>query len=112
MTKGWYLSELAEFLRRSTALAKEAKLTTYRAFIERELEVPKHLARRAHDLYFNHSTRNSHPVRAGSLRTHGGAGRTADSLLPPLPGRRCARPTLPPTIDFTEACRGSVQRRC
>ena len=30
-----------------------AKLTIYRAFIEGELEVPKHLARRVHDLYFN-----------------------------------------------------------
>lgn len=30
-----------------------AKLTIYRAFIEDELEVPKHLARRVHDLYFN-----------------------------------------------------------
>jgi hypothetical protein len=33
--------------------AEEAKLTIYRAFIEGELEVPKHLARRVHDLYFN-----------------------------------------------------------
>jgi hypothetical protein len=30
-----------------------ARLTIYRAFIEGELEVPKHLARRVHDLYFN-----------------------------------------------------------
>ena len=30
-----------------------AWLTIYRAFIEGELEVPKHLARRVHDLYFN-----------------------------------------------------------
>ena len=30
-----------------------ARLTIYRAFIESELEVPKHLARRVHDLYFN-----------------------------------------------------------
>lgn len=32
---------------------EEAKLTIYRAFIEGELEVPKHLSRRVHDLYFN-----------------------------------------------------------
>lgn len=32
---------------------QEAKLTIYRAFIEGELEVPRHLARRVHDLYFN-----------------------------------------------------------
>jgi hypothetical protein len=30
-----------------------ARLTIYRAFIEGELEVPKHLARKMHDLYFN-----------------------------------------------------------
>ena len=30
-----------------------ATLTIYRAFIEGELEGPKHLARRVHDLYFN-----------------------------------------------------------
>jgi hypothetical protein len=30
-----------------------ARLTIYRAFIEGELKVPKHLARRVHDLYFN-----------------------------------------------------------
>ena len=33
--------------------AEEAKLTIYRAFIEGKLDVPKHLARRVHDLYFN-----------------------------------------------------------
>jgi hypothetical protein len=30
-----------------------AKLAIYRAFVEGELDVPKHLARRVHDLYFN-----------------------------------------------------------
>jgi hypothetical protein len=30
-----------------------AKLVTYRAFIEGGLEVPKHLARPVHELYFN-----------------------------------------------------------
>ena len=39
---------------RATQLSAEAaKLTIYRAFIEGELEVPKHLSRRVHDLYFN-----------------------------------------------------------
>jgi hypothetical protein len=33
--------------------SEAAKRTVYRAFIEGELEVPKHLARRVHDLYFN-----------------------------------------------------------
>ena len=30
-----------------------AKLIIYKAFVEGELEAPKHLARRVHDLYFN-----------------------------------------------------------
>src|SRR2546422_11516882 len=30
-----------------------AKLTIYRAFIEGDLEVPEHLARSVHELYFN-----------------------------------------------------------
>jgi hypothetical protein len=30
-----------------------AKLVIYKAFVEGELDVPKHLARRVHDLYFN-----------------------------------------------------------
>jgi hypothetical protein len=29
-----------------------AKLTIYRAFVEGDLEIPKHLARRVHELYF------------------------------------------------------------
>jgi len=32
-----------------------AKLVIYRAFVEGDLEAPKHLARRVHDLYFNPS---------------------------------------------------------
>jgi len=33
--------------------AAEAKLTIYRAFIEGDLDVPRHLARMVHNLYFN-----------------------------------------------------------
>jgi len=32
---------------------EQAKLVIYQAFVEEELEAPKHLARRVHDLYFN-----------------------------------------------------------
>jgi len=32
---------------------EDARLTIYRAFIEGNLDVPKHLARRVHELYFN-----------------------------------------------------------
>jgi hypothetical protein len=39
---------------RSSQIAdQEAKLVIYQAFVEGELEAPKHLARRVHDLYFN-----------------------------------------------------------
>ncbi len=39
---------------KGTRLADEtAKLVIYRAFVEGELDVPKHLARRVHDQYFN-----------------------------------------------------------
>ena len=31
---------------------EQAKLVIYRAFVERELEAPKHFARRVHELYF------------------------------------------------------------
>lgn len=42
--EGWRAQQLS---------GEAARLTIYRAFIEGELEVPKHLARRVHDLYFN-----------------------------------------------------------
>ena len=39
---------------RETELSNvSAKMIVYEAFIESELEVPKHLARRVHDFYFN-----------------------------------------------------------
>jgi hypothetical protein len=39
---------------KGTRLTDEStKLVIYRAFVEGELDVPKHLARRVHDLYFN-----------------------------------------------------------
>jgi hypothetical protein len=42
-----------ELWRAQQLSAEAGRLTIYRAFIEGELEVPKHLARRVHDLYFN-----------------------------------------------------------
>jgi len=44
-----------------------AKLTIYRAFIEGDLEVPKHLARRVHDLYFNPHLEECQPRTMWSL---------------------------------------------
>lgn len=38
-----------------------AKLLIYQAFIEDESGVPKHLARRVHELYFQPYMRNSKP---------------------------------------------------
>lgn len=42
--EGWRTSQLSD---------EAAKLIIYRAFIEGELEVPKHLARAVHDHYFD-----------------------------------------------------------
>ena len=47
--------------------AEAAKLTIYRAFIEDDLEVPKHLARRVHELYFNPQHEEFEPRTMWSL---------------------------------------------
>ena len=44
-----------------------AKLIIYQAFIEDELEVPKHLARRIHDLYFHPQFEDFQPRTMWSL---------------------------------------------
>ncbi len=44
-----------------------AKLVIYRAFVEGELDVPKHLARRVHDLYFNPHVEEFAPRTTWSL---------------------------------------------
>jgi hypothetical protein len=44
-----------------------AKLVVYRAFVEGELDVPKHLARRVHDLYFNPQVEEFAPRTTWSL---------------------------------------------
>ena len=44
-----------------------AKLVIYRAFVEGDLEVPKHLARRVHDLYFNPTIEEFAPRTLWSL---------------------------------------------
>jgi hypothetical protein len=47
-------SMYTRFRWKGTRLPDEtAKLVIYRAFVEDELDVPKHLARCVHDLYFN-----------------------------------------------------------
>ena len=47
--------------------AAGAKLTIYRAFVEGELDVPKHLARRVHELYFNPQHEEFQPRTMWSL---------------------------------------------
>jgi hypothetical protein len=44
-----------------------AKLVIYQAFVEGELDVPKHLARRVHDLYFNPQVEEFAPRTTWSL---------------------------------------------
>lgn len=52
---------------RAQQLSSEAAKTTYRAFIEGDLEVPRHLARRVHDLYFNPQHEEFEPRTMWSL---------------------------------------------
>ena len=47
--------------------AEGAKLTIYRAFIEGDLDVPRHLARRVHELYFNPQHEEFQPRTMWSL---------------------------------------------
>ena len=51
--RGNYTPVLANTRSISRSKSGMSRLTIYRAFIEGEFEVPKHLARRVHDLYFN-----------------------------------------------------------
>src|SRR5713226_9236560 len=53
---------------KGTRIADEsAKLVIYRAFVQGELDVPKHLARRVHDLYFNPQVEEFAPRTTWSL---------------------------------------------
>lgn len=56
--EGWRSQQLS---------AEVAKLTIYRAFIEGDLEVPKHLARKVHELYFNPKHEEFQPRTKWSL---------------------------------------------
>ena len=59
-----------------------AKLVIYRAFVEGDLEAPKHLARRVHDLYFNPTIEEFAPRTRWSL---GNAFTSAFKELDPIP---------------------------
>ena len=60
----------------------KAKLIIYRAFIESDLEVPKHLARPVHDLYFNPQHEEFQPRTLWSLSN---AFTSAFKELEPIP---------------------------
>jgi hypothetical protein len=59
-----------------------AKLVIYRAFIESDLEVPKHLARPVHDLYFSPQHEEFQPRTLWSLSN---AFTSAFKQLEPIP---------------------------
>lgn len=62
-----------------------AKLLIYRAFIESELEIPKHLARPVHDIYFNPTVEEFAPRTMWSLSN---AFTSAFKTLDPIPQYR------------------------
>ena len=62
--------------------AAEVKLTIYRAFIEGDLDVPRHLARRVHELYFNPQHQDFDPRTMWSLSN---AFTSAFKELDPIP---------------------------
>jgi len=61
---------------------ESAKLVIYRAFVEGELDVPRRLARRVHDLYFNPEIEEFAPRTTWSLSN---AFTTAFKELDPIP---------------------------
>ena len=68
--------------RESQLLDSTVKLIIYRAFIESGLEVPKHLARPVHDLYFNPQHEEFQPRTLWSLSN---AFTSAFKELEPIP---------------------------
>jgi hypothetical protein len=61
---------------------ERAKLVIYKAFVEDELDVPKHLARHVHDLYFNPRVEEFAPRTTWSLSN---AFTSAFKELDPIP---------------------------
>ena len=72
----WRQSQLSEVA---------AKLIIYRAFVEGDLEAPRHLDRRVHDLYFNPEVEEFQPRTMWSLSN---AFTTAFKELDPIPQYR------------------------
>jgi hypothetical protein len=85
---------------RASQLSDEAaKLVIYRAFVEGELEVPKHLARRVHDLYFKPQVEEFAPRTTWSLSN---AFTSAFKELDPIP-RFLATAKLASFLELTTA---------
>ncbi len=60
MIEAWRVSQLPD---------ADVKIVIYRAFVEGELEAPKHLARRVHELYFDPRLADFAPRTMWSYRT-------------------------------------------
>jgi len=74
--------ETLEFPSSVASPSAAAKLTIYQAFIEGELDVPKHVARRVHELYFNPQDEEFEPRSTWSLSN---AFTSAFKELAPIP---------------------------
>ena len=61
------MRQQVELWQKSALTDVSAKMIIYRAFIECELEVPKHLSRRVHELYFNPQYEDFKPRTIWSL---------------------------------------------
>ena len=78
---------------------ENAKLVIYKAFVEGELDVPKHLARRVHELYFNPHVEEFAPRTTWSLSN---AFTSAFKELDPIPQFK-ATAKLGPFLELTTA---------
>jgi hypothetical protein len=76
------MRQQVEHWRAQQLSVEAAKLTIYRAFIEGDLDVPKHLARRVHELYFNPLHEEFEPRTTWSLSN---AFTSAFKELEPIP---------------------------
>jgi hypothetical protein len=77
--------QAVERWRESQLTEVAAKLWIYRAFVEGELEAPRHLDRKVHDLYFNPQVEESQPRTMWSLSN---AFTSAFKDLDPIPQYR------------------------
>jgi hypothetical protein len=85
---------------KGTRISDEAaKLVIYRAFVQGELDIPKHLARRVHDLYFNPQVEDFAPRTTWSLSN---AFTSAFKELDPIPQFR-ATAKLASFLELTRA---------